>query len=154
MLLKQTAIYSKAKEGKMLRKFNAVIVVAGAIALVFAWLNNVSVQTELVPTIVNGEVIATSIAIIFTGVFFTIGCSNRLVELQKKKDHPYFILALLGLASVFVVSTFLCLITNNFDIALKLSFTGLILAIGTFMSLIGLLIQQLTPQNSDSDNQQ
>ncbi len=138
----------------MLRKLNAVIVAGGAIALVFAWLNNISVQAELIPTIVNGEVIATSIAIIFTGVFFTIGHSHKLLELQKKKDHTYFILALPGLASVFVVSTFLCLITNNFDIALKLSFTGLILATGTFMSLIGLLIQQLTPQNSDSDNQQ
>jgi predicted MFS family arabinose efflux permease len=138
----------------MLRKFNIVIVVVGAIALVFAWLINISVQTTLVPTIVNGEVIATSTAIIFTGIFFTLGCSNRLVELKKKKDHPFFILGLLGLTSFFVVSTFLCMIANNFDIALKLSFTGLILATGTFMSLIGLLIKQLTSQNSDSDNQQ
>ena len=137
-----------------MRKLNAVIVAGGAIAIIFSWLNNVSVQTELIPTIVNGEVIATSIAIIFTGVFFTIGYSHKLLELQKKKDHTYFILALPGLASLFVVSTFICLITNNFDIALKLSFTGLILAIGTFMSLIGLLIQQLTPQNSNSDNKQ
>ena len=136
----------------MLRKLNAVIMAGGAIALVFSWLNNVSVQTELIPTIVNGEVIATSIAIIFTGVFFTIGYSHKLLELKKKKDHSYFILALPGLASLFVVSTFLCLITNNFDIALKLSFTGLILAIGTFMSLIGLLIQQLNLQSSNSDN--
>ena len=37
----------------MLRKFNAVLVAAGGIALVFAWLNNVSVQTELIPTIVQ-----------------------------------------------------------------------------------------------------
>jgi hypothetical protein len=138
----------------MLRKFDAVLVVAGAIALIFGWLINVSVQTELVPTIVNGEVIATSIAIIFTGIFFTLGCSNRLLELQKKKDHPYFILALLGLASFFVVSTFLCMMVNNFNIALRLSFTGLILATGVFMSLIGLLIQQLTPQNSNSGDQQ
>jgi len=137
-----------------LRKLNAVIVAGGAIALVFAWLNNVSVQAELIPTIVNGEIIATSIAIIFTGVFFTIGYSHKLVELQKKRDHTYFILAIPGLASLFVVSTFLCLMTNNFDIALKLSFTGLILAIGTFMSLIGLLIQQLTLQNSASLDQQ
>jgi hypothetical protein len=43
---------------------------------------------------------------------------------------------------------------NNFGVALKLSFTGLIFAIGTFMSLIALLIQRLTTQNSDSDNQQ
>jgi hypothetical protein len=85
---------------------------------------------------VNGEVIATSTAIIFTGIFFTIGCSNRLLELQKKKDHPYYILALLVLASVFVGGTFLCMMVNNFSVALKLSFTGLILAIGTFMSLI------------------
>ena len=138
----------------MSRKFNAVIVVAGAIALVYSWLTNSSVQTELIPTIVNGEIIATSIAIIFTGVFFTIGYSHKLVELQKKRDHTYFILALPGLASLFVVSTFLCLITNDFNIALKLSFTGLILAIGTFMSLIGLLIQQLTPQSSESGDQQ
>ena len=136
----------------MLRKFNAVLVVVGAIVLVFAWLYNVSVQIALIPTIVNGEIIATSTAIIFTGIFFTIGYSSRLLELQKKKDHPYFILALLGVSSVFIVSTFLCLITNNFDIALKLSFTGLILATGTFMSLIALLIQQLTPQNSNPDN--
>jgi hypothetical protein len=138
----------------MLRKFNVVIAVGGAITLVFAWLNNISVQTDLVPTIVNGEVIATSTAIIFTGIFFTIGCSNRLVELQRKKDHPYFILGFLGVASIFVVSTFLCMITNNFSLALKLSFTGLILATGTFMSLIALLILQLTPQNSNSSDQQ
>jgi hypothetical protein len=137
----------------MLRKFNAVIMVVGAIALVFAWLINISIQTTLVPTIVNGEVIATSTAIIFTGIFFTLGCSNSLVELQKKKDHPFFILGLLGLASFFVVSTFLCMIANNFNIALKLSFTGLILATGTFMSLIGLLINQLTSQNADSSDQ-
>ncbi len=121
-----------------MRKLNAIIVAVGAIALAFAWLNNVSVQTELVPTIVNGEVIATSIAIILTGIFFTIGCSNRLVELQKKKDHPDFILAFLGLASFFVVSTFLCMMVNNFSIALRLSFTGLVLATGTFMSLVDL----------------
>jgi O-antigen ligase len=103
---------------------------------------------------VNGEVIATSTAIIFTGIFFTIGCSNGLLELQKKKDHPYFILAFLGIASVFVLSTFLCMIINNFSLALKLSFTGLILAIGTFLSLIALFIQQLTSLNSNSDNKQ
>ena len=136
----------------MLRKFDAVLVAAGAIALI--WLaQQYLCPTELVPTIVNGEVIATSIAIILTGIFFTIGCSNRLLELQKKKNHPYFILALLGLASFFVLSTFICLIANNFDIALKLSFTGLIIAAGTFMSLIGLLIQQLTSQNSEPSDQ-
>ncbi|MGA3060090.1 MAG: hypothetical protein ABSD92_06930 [Candidatus Bathyarchaeia archaeon] len=138
----------------MLRKINAVLIVAGAIAIIFAWIDNISIQTELVPTIVNGEVIATSTAIIFTGIFFTLGCSNRLVELQNKKDQPYFILAFLGVSSVFVVSTFLCMMINNFGVALKLSFTGLIFAIGTFMSLIALLIQRLTTQNSDSDNQQ
>ena len=37
----------------MSRKFNVVIVAAGAIALVYAWLNNISVQTELIPTIVQ-----------------------------------------------------------------------------------------------------
>ncbi len=138
----------------MSRKFNVVIVVVGAIALVYVWLNSISVQTDLIPTIVNGEVIAGSIAIIFTGIFFTIGCTNKLLELQKKKNHPYFILALLGLTSFFIVTTFLCLIANNFDIALKLSFTGLIIATGTFMSLIGFLIQQITQQNSNFDNQQ
>ncbi|MGD0643492.1 MAG: hypothetical protein ABSA75_01145 [Candidatus Bathyarchaeia archaeon] len=137
-----------------MRKFDAVLVVASAVALVFAWLNNVSVQTELVPTIVNGEVIATSTAIIFTGIFFTIGCSNRLLELQKTKDYPHLILAFLGLASVLVASTFLCMMINNFSTALKLSFTGLILAIGTFLSLIVLLIQQLTSLNSNSGNKQ
>ena len=151
---KANSLYSKAIEGNMSRKFNAVIVAAGAVALVYVWFANISVQNALIPTIVNGEVIAASIAIIFTGIFFTIGCSNRLLELQKKKNHPYFILALLGLASFFVLSTFICLIANNFDIALKLSFTGLIIATGTFMSLIGLLIQQLTPQNSNSGDQQ
>jgi hypothetical protein len=134
----------------MLQKFNLAIVIAGAIALIYAWLINVSVQTDLIPTIVNGEVIAASIAIIFTGIFFTIGCSNRLMELQRKKDHPFFILGLLGLASFFIVITFLFLIANDFDIALKLSFTGLIIAAGTFMSLIGLLIRQLSSENSDS----
>jgi hypothetical protein len=153
MLLKQTAFIPKQKKAKCCEN-STQSVILGAIALVYAWLNNISVQTELIPTIVNGEVIAASIAIIFTGVFFTIGCSNRLLELQKKKDHPYFILALLGLSSFFIVVTFLCLIANNFNIALKLSFTGLIIAAGTFMSLIGLLIQRLTPQNSNSDNQQ
>jgi len=138
----------------MSRKFNAVIAFVGTIALVYAWLINISVQSELIPTIVNGIIIATSIAIIFTGIFFTLGCSNRLIELQKKRNHPYFILALLGLASFFIVSTFICLISNNFDIALKLSFTGLIIATGTFMGLIGLLIRQLTSQNSESDDQQ
>ena len=136
----------------MSRKFNVVIMAAGAIALVYVWLINISFQTELIPTIVNGEVIAASIAIIFTGIFFTLGCSNKLLELQKKKNHPYFILVLLGLASFFIVSTFLSLIANNFTIALKLSFTGLIVATGTFMSLIGLFIQRLTPQDSNSDN--
>ena len=132
----------------MLRKFNLAIVIAGAIALIYAWLINVSVQTDLIPTIVNGEVIAGSIAIIFTGIFFTIGCSNRLMELQRKKDHAFFILGLLGLASFFIVTTFLFLIANDFDIALKLSFTGLIIAAGTFMSLIGLLVRQLSSENS------
>ena len=103
---KANCVYSKAKEGNMLRKFNAVIVAAGAIALVYAWLTNVSVQTDLIPTIVNGEIIATSIAIIFTGIFFTIGCSNKLVELQKKKDHTYFILALLGFGLIFYCKHF------------------------------------------------
>ncbi len=151
---KANCVYSQAKEGNMSRKFNVVIVAAGAIALVYAWLTSISVQTDLIPTIVNGEVIAGSIAIIFTGIFFTIGCTNKLLELQKKKNHPYFILALLGLTSFFIVTTFLCLIANNFDIALKLSFTGLIIATGTFMSLIGFLIQQITQQNSNFDNQQ
>jgi hypothetical protein len=130
----------------MSQKFNALLLVVGAFAIVFVWLVNSSVQTGLVPTIVNGEVIATSTAIIFTGIFFTLGCSNKLVELQKKKEQPFFILALLGVASLFVVGTFFCMIVSNFDIALKLSFTGLIIAIGTFMSLIALLIQQLTSQ--------
>ena len=68
----------------MLRKLSVAIVAVGAVALIFAWLNNVSVQSELVPTIVNNEVIAASTSIIFTGIFLTIGCSNRLLELQKK----------------------------------------------------------------------
>jgi hypothetical protein len=152
MLLNQKALLQRS-EGKMLRKFNLAIVIAGAIALIYVWLINVSVQTDLIPTIVNGEVIAASIAIIFTGIFFTIGCTNRLMELQRKKDHPFFILGLLGLASFFIVITFLCLIANDFEIALKLSFTGLMIASGTFLSLIGLLIRQLSSQNSDSDNQ-
>jgi len=80
----------------MSQKVNALILVVGAFTIVFVWLINITVQTELVPTIVNGEVIATSTAIIFTGIFFTLGCSNRLLELQKKKEQPFFILALLG----------------------------------------------------------
>ena len=130
----------------MLQKFNALLLVVSAFAIVLVWLINLHVQSDLIPTIVNGEVIATSTAIIFTGIFFTLGCSNKLLELQKKKDQPFFILVLLGLSSLFVVSTFFCMIVNNFDIALKLSFTGLIISIGTFMSLIALLIQQLTSQ--------
>jgi len=133
-----------------LRKFNTLLIIAGAIALVFAWLNNISVQEDLIPTIVNGAVIATSTAIIFTGIFFTLGCSNRLVELQKKGNHPKTILAFLGVSSFFVILTFLFLMSNNFDSALKMSLTGLIFASGTFLSLIALLIQQLNLQTGDS----
>jgi xanthine/uracil permease len=107
----------------MLRKINAVLIVIGAITLIFAWFNNISVQTELIPTIVNGEVIATSTAIMFTGIFYTLGCSNRLLELQKKKDYTYFVLALSGCASIFVAGTFLRMMINNFSVALKLKFT-------------------------------
>ncbi len=127
----------------MSRKFNSITLAVGAIAIGFIWLYNISLQTVLIPTIVNGEVIATSTAIIFTGIFFTLGCSHKLLEL-KKDDHPKFILGFLGLASVFVIGTFLLLIVNNFEIALKLSFTSLILASGTFMSLIALLIQEMS----------
>lgn len=133
-----------------MRKFNTLLIIAGAIALVFAWLNNISVQEDLIPTIVNGAVIATSTAIIFTGIFFTLGCSNRLVELQKKGNHPKTILAFLGVSSFFVILTFLFLMSNNFDSALKMSLTGLIFASGTFLSLIALLIQQLNLQTGDS----
>jgi hypothetical protein len=137
----------------MPRQFNAILLVAGALALVFAWLINISVQTDLIPTIVNGIVIATSTAIIFTGIFFTLGCSNKWLELQKK-NHPKIILGFLGLSSFFIIITFLFLISNNFEIALKLSFTGLILASGTFMSLMALLIEQLGQRKSESNNQQ
>ena len=133
-----------------MRKFNTLLIIAGAIALVFAWLNNISVQEDLIPTIVNGAVIATSTAIIFTDIFFTLGCSNRLVELQKKGNHPKTILAFLGVSSFFVILTFLFLMSNNFDSALKMSLTGLIFASGTFLSLIALLIQQLNLQTGDS----
>ncbi len=133
-----------------MRKFNSVLVIGGAIALVFAWLNQISIHTEIIPTIVNGCIIATSTAIIFTGIFFTLGCSNRLVELQKKGNHPKTILAFLGASSFSVILTFLFLMANNFDIALKMSFTGLIFASGTFLSLIAFLIEQLNLQISNS----
>ncbi len=137
----------------MSQKFNALLLAVGAIAIVFVWLINVHVQIDLIPTIVNGEVIATSTAIIFTGIFFTLGCTNRLVEIQKKKNFPFFVLGLLGVASVFVIGTFFSMIVNNFEIALKLSFTGLIFAIGTFMSLIAVFVQQMISRNVNSDNQ-
>ena len=137
----------------MSRKFNAIVLVVGVVAIVFIWMYNVSVQTDLIPTIVNGEVIATSTAIIFTGIFFALGCSNKLLELQKQ-DHPKFILGFLGLASAFVVATFLLIIVNDFGIALKLSFTSLILASETFTSLIALLIQQMNEPKFDPYKQQ
>ena len=134
-----------------MREFNIILAVTGAVALIFAWLYSISIQAELIPTIVNGMIIATSTAIIFTGIFFTLGCTNKLLELQRKSAHPKVILAFLGLASFFVLLTFFLLLTNNFMIALKVSFTGLILASGTFMSLIALLIQELNQQTCGSD---
>jgi hypothetical protein len=131
----------------MSRKFNAITLAVGAIAIGFVWLYNVSIQTDLIPTIVNGDVIATSTGIIFTGIFFTLGCSNRLLGLQKE-GHPKFILGFLGISSFFVVTTFLFIIVNDFGLALKLSFTGLIFASGTFMSLIALLIQQMSMEKN------
>lgn len=132
------------KEGKTLQKFNILLSIVGAIAVGFAWLYNANVTFELIPTIVNGAVIATSTAIIFTGIFITLGCSNSLLEIQKKNRYLVLAFVFLGLAAAFVAGTYLSLMINDFNLALKTSFTGLIFAIETFLSLMALLLKKIT----------
>ena len=103
---------------------------------------------DSIPTIVNGAVIATSTAIIFTGIFITLGCSNSLLEIQKKNRYLVLAFAFLGLAAAFVVGTYLSLMVHDFNLALKTSFTGLIFAVETFLSLMALLLQKTTGQGS------
>jgi len=101
-----------------------------------------SVDTQLIPTIINGVTSSTSIVVAFTGALITLAFSKRS-ELRQHSYRVALTMNLLAIAIAMVCTAYFGLMIGQFQEALKASWVGLTISIVTFFDFLVFLISDL-----------
>jgi hypothetical protein len=112
------------------------------------WTYSISVASEIVPTVINGVTTSISLAVGFTVASIGIAVSNPTFQTSKTiEDKPRILLtmSLLIFAVGLLWSTYWqMLIIVDYQLAVRTSLTGLLLAISILIDFVTFIVWRLS----------
>jgi hypothetical protein len=145
-------------EGKSMDRFRIYYYVLSFVSLVVAvWIGfflDIKIETQYIPTLVNGITSSLSVIVGFTGA--TIGIMLREIEKHDKKAKEFYFrtLALLMLPLTLLWTTYTFLTVDMPQLSVNAALSGLISALYVFIMVIVFTVKNMTADLEKKDTQE
>ena len=114
-----------------------VVLVIAFVYLIIDMLNReATIDTQLIPSLVNGIASSTSIAVAATGLILTLAFSNKLVKITEMKWRVYLTIGLMAFSITLIAQAYENLMQEYFEMALRNSMIGLFVSVFILMSSV------------------
>jgi hypothetical protein len=115
---------------KKLTKLDVFWIFLGTFQLIVLWTYQVSIDSNLIPTIVNGASSTTALLVAFIGILMTVNITYLHFDVKEIRQRLYWALLGCAIALGFVSSAYLSFMgIVNFELAFRNCLTGLIISI-------------------------
>ena len=102
----------------------------------------ISLETQFIPTIVNGITSSISIIVAFTLTAIAISISKSF-KLAQKESHIFTVLFSLTIPIVMVLLAYLQLMQANFYLALRYAMAGLVISVCVLVVILVFVIEAI-----------
>lgn len=121
-----------------------VISVGIVITIPFIWTNEISLEDQHIPTIINGVTTCTALIIGFSTASLTLGISNRILVFTKDIAWIVGILAMVMFSAIILAGAYSSMVwLNDFHEGFRNAMTSLSLSLTTLLLTFSLLINAL-----------
>lgn len=124
----------------------AIIVV---LSFILIWTTDISLETQFIPTIINGVSSSISLIVGFTATAISLTVSREEFKASQHKNRIIWTIILLILAILFLFFTYLELIDAKYQSALRLAMSGLAISFCTLFDFLGFLCSKLEIMHQD-----
>jgi hypothetical protein len=121
-----------------------VFIIVGTISLFLFWTQTIFLETELIPTVLNGLISSTGFSVGFTATLIGLGLKKELFKLQTCRRRFAITLFLLVVPVVTMFLSYGALVLGDYYKAFRWAITGLIVALCTVLDFVGFLTLVIT----------
>lgn len=120
-----------------------LMLITASLAFINLWVTHVTLERDAIPTVINGLTSSISLIVGFTGAIITIVLTNPSFKRARSMVRIIITIITLALAIGVLWTTYSCLINAEYDSALKVSMTGLLISLYILIDFLGFLSSQV-----------